>query len=280
MFKVTNVVTNSVEVVETKKEITNIIVAANVTDNSVKTIEKKVGKHNVNDTDALLYETFKIEFIEGDEVNMKNEEIVIAEEVQNEEIVYDNPADMQIEETPKSDDAVTSETQNSEDEIIEETEISVVNEDNAVDGEETTKTDEVQNETTTPEEPKKRVGKVLIAYENGVEIARFPSIKKCAEYFKDKMKLKHMPFTPIMKSARQDIDWNEYSFKFENEGDLHIPASLKKKIEESQKLAEQKSGENVVNNPVENAETTSTEQQDEIIEEIVEEIIEDQAANA
>ncbi|UZJ79428.1 hypothetical protein [Fictibacillus sp. KU28468] len=82
--------------------------------------------------------------------------------------------------------------------------------------------DEIKTEAVE-EQPKKRVkGKTLITYKNGHEYNTFPSIKACATHFKELLELKSMPFTPIMKSVRQGVDWNEYSFKFENEDDLHI----------------------------------------------------------
>lgn len=127
-----------------------------------------------------------------------------------------------------------------------------------------------KQEDKTEEKPNKRKnGKTVIAYKNGEEYQRFPSIKKCAEHFKELKGLGHMPFTPIMKSIRQNIDWEEYSFKFENEADLHIPKSLKLKLEKEQ--AQQKNNEETTNI----AEETVEETVEEIVEEITEEIVEE-----
>ncbi|MFD1954832.1 sigma factor-like helix-turn-helix DNA-binding protein [Paenibacillus thailandensis] len=59
-----------------------------------------------------------------------------------------------------------------------------------------------------------RNGKTVYWYKNGILQGQFPSIKAAATFIKEEMNLKHMPFTPIMKSIHQNIDWNDLSFSF------------------------------------------------------------------
>jgi hypothetical protein len=62
---------------------------------------------------------------------------------------------------------------------------------------------------------KQRNGKNVEWYSDGALVQVFPSIKACVNHFKETMELKTMPFTPIMKSIREEIVWNEkHSFKF------------------------------------------------------------------
>lgn len=363
-LKVVNVLTNEEVVFEARNQVVEFIASQGVTDNTVKTIQKKLNA--AIKKSEVLYEIFKIEEIEGDDdgylahiekekreahlsihddafenstieegdVNMTNNE-VIENKVEKEEIVYDNPADLQL----KSEDEIPDFAEEmdkefgpqpekieiegevgqlgSTDEIIEDpielaaeeiknlpdvqkiedVENPVIGEWYEVDGvikqhlqtpeqiiedpdvpviEEIKETpsvesDEKQSEPEKPAEEekpnKRRVGKGLIAFKDGKEFERFPSIKACALYFKELMSLPHLPFTPIMKSVRQDVDWNQYSFKHENAEDLHIPESLKIKLS---KQADEQASEKP-----ENVETPEPEKSGEVIEEIIEEIIEE-----
>lgn len=225
-FNLVNTVTEETVVLTTKKEVAEFIKESGVTENSVSTIQGKI-KDGVN-----LYETYKIEELEeememttvNNEVQEKLEEVIeLVEEVKEETVVEEIPT---VEETPV---AETEETP-AADEKVED----------------------------VPTENKRRIGKRLIASKNGEVYETFPSIKACAAHFKELLGLGHMPFTPIMKSVRQDTDWNEYSFKFENEDDIHTPTSRKEANAENASVpAEKKSDE--------------SQQSDEVIEEITEE---------
>jgi hypothetical protein len=247
-FKVVNVKNQAVSVVETKKEVAEIISAASVTDNSVKTIEKKITAAVKNGEN--LYETFKIEETE--------EEVVMNNEVKQDEVVENEVAENQTEEEIEEVEEIESE------EAAEEVEKENKDFEDRI--EKDMKKGKKKDESSENEEKpnRRRVGKTLIAFKNGKEFERFDSIKACATRFKELMELPHMPFTPIMKSVRQDVDWNEYSFKFENEEDLHIPESLKKKIEESKKASDEPKKEEV-------KDEKSEDKSDEVIEEIEEE---------
>ncbi|UYY98729.1 hypothetical protein OJ967_25855 [Peribacillus frigoritolerans] len=61
---------------------------------------------------------------------------------------------------------------------------------------------------------KKRNGKQVKWYVNGELKQTFPSIKACATFLKEEKELKSMPFAKIMKSIRENVDWDESSFKF------------------------------------------------------------------
>lgn len=174
-------------------------------------------------------------------------------------------------ETPVAEPEV--ETEKLVEDVIPEVEPEVIPETPAPDAK-----PESEKPAEEPKENKRRQGKGIVAYKNGEEMQTFPSIKATATYFKDLLNLGHMPFTPIMKSVRQGVDWNEYSFKHENEADLHIPESLKKKIEESkQKASEEKA--TTEQKPVAETDTETAEKPaDEVIEEIIEEVIEEPVA--
>lgn len=256
-----------------------------------------------------------------EETEMENLQNTAAEVVENsqEEIVYDNPAEMENTEVPNffadadpvaetAEETVAPVIQKIEDvenpipgewyeidgtvkqyeapvaepeveteklveDVIPEVEPEVIPETPAPDAK-----PESEKPAEEPKENKRRQGKGIVAYKNGEEMQTFPSIKATATYFKDLLNLGHMPFTPIMKSVRQGVDWNEYSFKHENEADLHIPESLKKKIEESkQKASEEKA--TTEQKPVAETDTETAEKPaDEVIEEIIEEVIEEPVA--
>lgn len=192
MLKVTNIVTNEITEVKTKKGVAEFIAESGVTENSIKTIQKKIVDG------AVLYETFKIE---EEEIMTNKNKIENLEETITEEKI---------------------------EEIVNEETVEEISEQ---------QTEPTAKEKTEEEEPKKdkrKTGKGIIAYKNGKEFMRFPSIKSTAQYFKDLKELGHMPFTPIMKSVRQGIDWEEYSFKHEKDEDLHIPESLKIKLSKQQ----------------------------------------------
>lgn len=299
-FKITNVTTSEVEVFETKKSVADFIASSNVTDNSVKTIEKKINK--AIKSGEILYKTFKIEEIKEEENMNNHEEIVlegVAQEVENQsevsvvsndenEIVYDNPENLQIQSVNEVEQQTEDTVVENKDDVIEDTVVvPTVEEIEEVPVVEDEPTNEKQTEEKKgrkgkkaksekddeQKENKRRIGKGVIAYKNGEEFMRFPSIKATAQHFKEMLGLKHMPFTPIMKSIRLGIDWNEYSFKHENEEDLYIPEPLKKKIEESKKQSQEMS-------VVENKDEQPANQQDESIEEIVEEIVEEEIVEA
>lgn len=223
-FKISNTVNNEEldMVVGNKKEVAEFIKNTGVTENSVSTIQGKI-KDGVT-----LYETFKITEIEEEkemtnvnsEVEAKIEEVI--------ELVEEIKEDVVVEETP------TAETP----------------------AEEKPAADEKPEDA--PTENKRRIGKRLIASKNGEVYETFPSIKACAAHFKDLLNLGHMPFTPIMKSVRQDTDWNEYSFKFENEDDIHTPTSRKEANAENASVPAEKKSDDAP-------------QSDEVIEEITEE---------
>jgi hypothetical protein len=267
-FKVVNVKNSEVAILETKKEVAEMISASNVTENSLKTIEKKVGKAMKNE--ETLFDTFKIEETE--------EEVVMNNEVKNEEVTVEDVNEVAVEETveetPEVEPAETVEEIDEDapeqsDEDAEADYLESPEAEQQVEDENKAAEKLIGGEKKDEDKPnKRRVGKTLIAYKNGEEYEKFPSIKACATHFKDLLGLPHMPFTPIMKSVRQDVDWNEYSFQFENEEDLHIPESLKKKIEESKSENEKPSED-------EKAEmkdqAKETESEDEVIEEITEE---------
>lgn len=199
--------------VETKKEAAKFILANVETDNSVKTVSKKVA--DALKSGETLYEKFKIE----EEVEMEeNKNEVVVEEVKAEEV--------KVEETPA---AV---------ETVEETEVEVVESDEVTEAA-AQKLDEVVEELKKEEkkkESKRTAGKTLIGYIDGEEVEKFKSIKAATLWLKEKEGLPHMPFTAVMKSARDGIDFNQYSFKFEDPSDIHIPTSRKIK----EKLAEDK----------------------------------------
>lgn len=300
-FKITNVTTSEVEVFETKKSVADFIASTNVTDNSVKTIEKKINK--AIKSGEILYETFKIEEIKEEENMNNHEEIVlegVAQEVENQsevvvtnnedEIVYDNPENLQIQSVSEVEQQTEDTVVENKDDVIEDTVVvPTVEEIEEVPVVEDEPTNEKQTEEKKgrkgkkaksekdgeQKENKRRIGKGVIAYKNGEEFMRFPSIKATAQHFKEMLGLKHMPFTSIMKSIRLGIDWNEYSFKHENDEDLYIPEPLKKKIEESKKQSQE-----TPENESKNEQPTIEQQQDDSIEEIVEEIVEEEIVEA
>lgn len=274
-LKVVNVVTGEeVAVLETKNAVAEFIAEQGVTENSVKTIQKKVKVGEV------LYETFKIE----EEEKMKDENIEVINDGVEVEGIEDNGLvhltneneGPEMEEIDEDVETVEPETniviapsgkEMTEEEWLESDEALQQVEDENSKFEETIKgqSEEKPEEPAEEKKPNKRkVGKSLIAYKDGEEFQRFPSIKAAATFFKELKGLSHMPFTPIMKSARQDIDWNEYSFKFENEEDLHIPNSMKEKIKSQEKEKNEKVEENVeqVDNNIEEIPL------DEVVEEI------------
>jgi ParB-like chromosome segregation protein Spo0J len=284
-FKVVNVVTSAVVVLETKNAVAEFIAAEGVTDNSVKTISKKINTAVKNN--EVLYETFKIE--EEDEMK------------QNEEVVYDAPETLEnvnpeilqeaisetieaVSDEPKLDADATAEA--IVEEVIEQSEEQAEQEylesDEAADEVEKENQDmadqiknDMKDKDEEPKENKRKVGKGIVAYKNGEEYMTFPSIKACATHFKELLGLGHMPFTPIMKSVRQDVDWNEYSFKHEKDEDLHIPAALKAKLSQQEDAAKNAPTENEKEEMKETAEETADK--DEVIEEIVEEEITDES---
>jgi hypothetical protein len=281
MFKVINVNTTEVASFETKKEVADFISSQIETTNSLNTIQKKVSKAIKNED--VVYETFKIEEVEivKDEFvasQLADNETEVVED-ENKEIVYDNPADLQIEKLPLIDEVEQTEdieetpvdenpVEETVEEIVEETpevvegaveeiveEIEEVKQDdtdalNEVFGE-IKKDEDKKQEENEKKQSKRTVGKVLIAYENGEEFERFKSIKAAATYMKELLGLKGMPFTPIMKSAREGIDWNEYSFQFENPEDLHIPQSRKIKDKQSKDEQQQDVAENKIDDDIE-----------------------------
>jgi hypothetical protein len=229
-FNLVNMVTEEAVVLTTKKDVAQFIKDSGVTENSFATIQGKI-KDGVT-----LYETYKIEELEeekemttvNNEVQEKLEEVI--------ELVEEVKEDVVVEEMPVAE------------EIVEETPVA--------EGEETPTADEKVEDV--PTENKRRIGKRLIASKNGEVYETFPSIKACAAHFKELLGLGHMPFTPIMKSVRQDTDWNEYSFKFENEDDIHTPTSRKEANAENASVPAEKKSDEV-------------SQSDEVIEEITEE---------
>ncbi|HLO11596.1 MAG TPA: hypothetical protein VK190_05005 [Pseudoneobacillus sp.] len=116
-----------------------------------------------------------------------------------------------------------------------------------------------EEETTS----KRKVGKGVDWYVNGQLHMNFPSIKAAATYIKETQGLKHMPFTPIMKSIRQGIDWNANSFLFADEA--------QQKAERAKYVKEETPAAPVANPVAEDVKPT-----EEVVENPVEEIIEEE----
>lgn len=266
-FAVQNVKTSVGAVLETKKAVAEFIAAAGVTDNSAKTIEKKIAAAILNE--EVLYETFKIEETEEESIvttetaiaASKAAEEVIAEETATEETATEETVS---EETPATETEETPAEKTSEESELDDLESPEAAEE--VEKENKEFEDVIKGDKKEESKPnKRRQGKTLLAFKNGEEYESFPSIKACAKHFQELLELKHLPFTPIMKSVRQGVDWNEYSFKFENEADLHIPSSSKKEemkpdAKEKEEMKDQ---------------AEKSDSQDEVIEEVVEEIVEE-----
>lgn len=200
MMTLKNVKTQEVQTVGTKKEIAEIIANSGVTENSVATIVKKL--KDAVENNEVLYETFEVSEQIEDEVDSSDE---ISEE---DAIAHSEDQELQQEE------------------LVEQLREQLG--DKVADAAEKV----IQDSAPKSDEPKQdgrrnRNGKTLIAYKDGNEVERFPTIKKCAEYMKEELDLKHMPFTAIMKSARDGIDFNEWSFRFENEEDKLTPSQRK-----------------------------------------------------
>lgn len=257
-FKLINTTSGSETTFETKKEIIAVLLATKVTDNSESTIEKKLNA--ALKSGKTLYDGFKVEEVEQtNEENKSEEEFKM--ELQNQVEVQEIAEDLKevVENVEAGEIETVQELIETVEEIVEDIEspeaAAEVEAENKAFAEEINggKTEEQPTES----ENKRRIGKRLQAFKNGELYETFPSIKACATHFKDLLKMGHMPFTPIMKSVRQDVDWNEYSFKFENDEDLHIPTpKAEKPAEDVKPEAEQ-----------------SSEQTEEIIEEIpVEEV--------
>lgn len=261
MIKIINVTEEEKFVmVENRKEAAEFVANAGITDNSVKTISNKIG--NAIKEGNVIYDIFKFEETEGELVAVTNSETV---KNGNEEIVYDNPANF-------AEGVTEDEKQEVVEEIVENEKTAEVLEEEYLESPEAA--DEVEKENKEFEEVikgskkeekeekpnKRRIGKGIVAYKNGEVYETFPSIKATATHFKELLGLQHMPFTPIMKSVRQDVDWNEYSFKPENQEDFK-PVEKTADEPEKQEKEEMKDV----------AEQTSN--QDEEIEELVEEEI-------
>ncbi|MCM3115457.1 hypothetical protein M3610_09170 [Neobacillus sp. MER 74] len=172
-----NVKTNEVQAFPIRKSVADYIESLNITDNSVKTIEAKVAKAIKND--EVLYETFKVveitDLTETDiEINIEQPNMINLENLQT---------------------ALAETFENTQTEDIEP---------------------KIEEEEKPTEEKvnKRRNGKQVEWWVNGELKQTFPSIKACATYFKETLELKGMPFTPIMKSIRDNVNWNENTFKF------------------------------------------------------------------
>lgn len=255
MIEVKNTKGEVVGSFKTKKEVAEFLKSTVDTDNSVKTISGKVGKSLISG--ELLFDEYKIEEmnemedVKNEMVEEKVEDNDTVEEIvefETEEDYLESPeAEAEVEAENKEfekiilgedDDQATPEVIEELDKIVEEV-----------------RKDEQKEEEK--KESKRTVGKILIAYKDGEEFARFKSIKAAVQHMKDMLGLGHMPFTPVMKSARDGIDWNEYSFEFENKDDLHIPKSRKKNDEVKDEVVDQ-------------VEDVKDDQDDEKIEEIIE----------
>lgn len=191
--------------VATKKEAAEFILANVTTDNSLKTVQKKVTEA-VKSGEAV-YETFKIEEEEVKMEEIKNEEVVV-EEVKAEETAeetVETPAETEVEVVEETDEVSEKAAKKLEEEV------------------------EKLRKEEKKKESKRTAGKTLIGYIDGEEVEKFKSIKAATLWLKEKEGLPHMPFTAVMKSARDGIDFNQYSFKFEDPADLHIPTSRKVK---------------------------------------------------
>jgi HEPN domain-containing protein len=122
----------------------------------------------------------------------------------------------------------------------------------------------ITEDTKKPEEEKenkRKVGKGVYWFVNGEQKEVFPSIKAAATAIKELKGLKNMPFTPIMKSARQGIDWNENSFWVEGVSPGAFPGD---------KAAETPATEEAKTEEVAKDSTPDTEEIVEIVEELVE----------
>lgn len=258
-FKLINTTSGAETTFDTKKEIIAILLATEVTDNSESTIEKKI--NTALKSGKTLYNGFKVEEVEKTNEENKSEEEVKME-LNNQTEVQEIVEDLQevVENIKSSELDTVKEIVDTVEEIVEQEYIESPEAAKEVEAENKEFAEVISGdkpeETPTESENKRKVGKGLIAYKNGEVYQTFPSIKACATHFKDLLNIGHMPFTPIMKSARQDVDWNEYSFKFENKADLHIPTPKTETPVSSEKTEDQ----------------PATEVKEEQIEEIIEEI--------
>lgn len=258
-FKLINTTSGSETTFETKKEIIAVLLATKVTDNSESTVEKKVNA--ALKSGKTLYDGFKVEEVEQtNEENKSEEEFKM--ELQNQVEVQEITEELKevVENVQAGEIETVQELVETVEEIVEDIESDEAADE--VEAENKAFAEEINGkpqDAPTESENKRRIGKRLQAFKNGELYETFPSIKACATHFKDLLKIGHMPFTPIMKSVRQDVDWNEYSFKFENDEDLHIPTPKEKQSDENENQAPQ--------------DQTSSDQNEEVIEEIpVEEV--------
>lgn len=131
-----------------------------------------------------------------------------------------------------------------------------------------------ENKETSPETPaadvkhveeektnKRKVGKAVDWYTDGEFVQQFPSIKAAATFIKDSMELKHMPFTPIMKSIRQDVDWDAHSFKFADD-ELQASEEAKYQTETTgSSIEDTTTEEEIVETPEEDIEEVKSEEE-------------------
>lgn len=258
-IQVTHVVTGAVEIMDSRKAVAETFVEKGYLNVSASTAVKKIGEAI---REGVEYEGMKFEEIEvNDEVETVATEASDESEVVDDEVVNDETQDEVVEEETKDDeveDEVKSDEDVNNDEVIEEE--SKDDEEIKDEGEEQSDENKDENEKPKEEETtsRRKVGKSVEWYENGVLKDTFPSIKACALYMKELLNLKHMPFTPIMKSIRTDVDWNQYSFRFTGQEDVPQPKEDENNTPDPE-------------NKVEEVKEEVQEQQEEVIEEIIEE---------
>lgn len=229
MYKVTNLKSEEVQTFTSKRQIARMMIQAGITDNSTKTLVKKI------QDGAELFDMFKIEEVDNveDQVDGVNEEEVVEETTEE----VNETSDEAVEE--ENDTATNEEGNQDEDDKLvplelngEVTEVpqAVIDRIEEIKEEYSGAINDVI-EKAAEDKPKRRGGrgKRIIAYLNDERYDMFDTIKKTAEHFKEKYGLKAMPFNPIMKSTRSkgdevwEINGDTLKFVFENEDDILTP---------------------------------------------------------
>jgi hypothetical protein len=268
-IKVLNVVTNEVSEFETVKAIADFIVTANVTDHKSSTVEKKV--REFADQGKVLYDTFIVADVEDIEQYKKIEDGgKMSDKVENKEVTEEIKEVTEVDQVEQQETDKKVESDESVEVVEDEKEETKENppgedESNSDKGDKESDEKPAEEETSS----KRKNGKAVKWYENGEYKDTFPSIKAAATFFKEKMDLKHMPFTPIMKSIRTDVDWNSYSFRLEGQEVIPQPVDeVKDEVKDLNKDAKeiQEEKEEIIEEIVEQAEEIIKEQQEELEE--------------
>lgn len=239
----------------------------------IKVVESQISEENQTEEEVEMNNEVKVEEVVVDEVVEVVEEVVVENDdqvIENEEVVekVEGPQILPIEEVENPVvgewyiiDGVVKQYEAPVEEKIEDEQPPV--EDEEVKDEQPK---EDKKEEAKEEKPvnKRKNGKEVEWYaENGALVQVFPSIKAAATYMKEFLQLKHMPFTSIMKSIRQDVDWTiggtAYSFRSPA---FPKPVPTEKIVEKNDAPAAEATAEEV--------------KEDTIIEEIIEESLEEE----